>query len=291
MRGRRPDRPHPGHGDDPDHPGWAARGLPRHADPVAGLRAGPDPRDRHQAPPRHRHRRRRADPAQPVVPDRGGRHLAPGRPADPVPPGAGRSPRAPVPCRQVQDDGPRRRGHADGSRGGQRGPGARLQDDRRPTPQPVGPLAAPDEPRRAASAVERAARRDERRRASSAAAARGRRLRHLASPAAVDEAGDHRAVAGRRPARPGFRPVGPPRPRLHRPLVAVARPQDRRPDDPCRAGEAKGADRGPSPRRRTGCRRRTARSTSSRCAPCPGPGCRCSGSSDGSSRAARGRTS
>ena len=131
VRGRGPGRPHPRHRDDPDHPGRPARGLPRDADPVAGLRARPDPRDRHQAPHRHRHRRRRADPAQPVAARRGGHHLAPGRPADPVPPGAGRSPRAAVPRRQVQDDGPRRRGAADRPRGVQRDPGPRLQDDRR----------------------------------------------------------------------------------------------------------------------------------------------------------------
>ena len=44
--------------------------------------------------------------------------LAAGRAADPLPPGAGRPPRAPVPRRQVPDDGPRRRGPADRARGG-----------------------------------------------------------------------------------------------------------------------------------------------------------------------------
>ena len=57
-------------------------------------------------------RRRRSILLQPAVPHRGGRHLAPGRPAGPLPPGPGRPPRAAVPCRQVPDDGPRRRGTA-----------------------------------------------------------------------------------------------------------------------------------------------------------------------------------
>ena len=81
-----------------------------------------------------------------------------------------------------------------------------------------------------------AARRDERRRSAAAAAPRGRRLRHLAPPAPVDETRHHRPVAGRGTARPGLRPLGAPRPRLHRPLVALARRQDRRPDDPRDAG-------------------------------------------------------
>ena len=139
----------------------------------------------------------------------------------------------------------------------QRDPGPRLQDDRRPAPQPVRTLAAPDEPRRAAAAVERRARRDERRRSAATAAPRGRRLRHLAPPAPVDETRHHRPVAGRGTARSGLRPLGAPRPRLHRPLVALARRQDRRPDDPRDAGR-RGALSALIPWRRTGSRRRTA---------------------------------
>ena len=59
-----------------------------------------------------------------------------------------------------------------------------------------GAVPAPHRPRRAAPAVERAARRDEPGRATAAAAQRGRRLRRVASAAAVDEAGHHRPVAG-----------------------------------------------------------------------------------------------
>jgi lipopolysaccharide/colanic/teichoic acid biosynthesis glycosyltransferase len=44
--------------------------------------------------------------------------------------------------------------------------------------------------------------------------------------------GIHRPVAGRSTARSGLRSLGAPGPRLHRPLVALARCQDRRPDDP-----------------------------------------------------------
>ena len=44
--------------------------------------------------------------------------------------------------------------------------------------------------------------------------------------------GHHRPVAGPRPARPGLRPLGGGGPRVHRPLVAVARPQDPAADDP-----------------------------------------------------------
>ena len=136
-------------------PGGRIEDFHGDADPVAGLRTGSDPRDRHQAPARHRHRDGRADRPQPSAAHPRSADLAAGRPADPLPPGAGRPPRAPVPCRQVPDDGPRRRGSPDRARGGQRDPGPRLQDDRRPAPQPVRALAAPDEPRRAAAAVER----------------------------------------------------------------------------------------------------------------------------------------
>ena len=59
-------------------------------------------------------------------------------------------------------------------------------------------------------------------------------LRHLAPPAPLDAARHHRAVAGRRPPGGRLRPVGATRPRLHRPLVALAGPQDHGQDHPGR---------------------------------------------------------
>ena len=59
-------------------------------------------------------------------------------------------------------------------------------------------------------------------------------LRPVAPPAAVDEAGHHRPLAGLRPALRRLRHLGPARPLLHRPLVALARPQDPGPDAACR---------------------------------------------------------
>ena len=67
-------------------------------------------------------------------------------------------------------------------------------------------------------------------------AARGRGLRPLAPPPAVDEARHHRPLAGTRPPRAATSTAGSLRPRLHRPLVALAGPQDPGPDDPGRPG-------------------------------------------------------
>ncbi len=80
--------------------------------------------------------------------------------------------------------------------------------------------------------MERAARRDEPRRAAAAAPRRGGRLRPVAPPAPVDEARHHRPLAGPRPPRAGVRSLGRGRPRVHRPLVALAGRQDPGPDDP-----------------------------------------------------------
>ena len=72
----------------------------------------------------------------------------------------------------------------------------KMTDDPRLTR--IGRVPAADEPRRAAPGLERPPRRDEPRRAAAAAAARGRGLRPVAPPPAVDEARDHRPVAGQR---------------------------------------------------------------------------------------------
>ena len=92
--------------------------------------------------------------------------------------------------------------------------------------------------RRAAPAVERVPRPDEPRRPAAAAPRRGRRLRPVAPPPAVDEARHHRPVAGPRPPRPGLRPLGRGRPRVHRQVVAVARRPDPVPHDPGSAGRS-----------------------------------------------------
>src|SRR5205814_6087946 len=94
-----------------------------------------------------------------------------------------------------------------------------------------GPLPARDKPRRAAAAVERGPWPDEPRGPTAAAPARGRGLQPVAPPAPVDEARDHRAVAGPGAAGAGLRSVGGARPRLHRSVVDLARPQDHGPHD------------------------------------------------------------
>src|SRR5436309_13140594 len=93
-------------------------------------------------------------------------------------------------------------------------------------------MASSVKPRRVPAVVERAPRPDEPCRPAPAPTAGGCRLRRLAPPPAVDETGHHRAVAGRGAARPRVRPLGGNGSRLHRPMVAVARPQDHRPNDP-----------------------------------------------------------
>ena len=190
-------------------------------------------------------RTHRAGAAEPAAAPRGGRHPAARRRAGAVPPGAGRPARPAVPGGQVPHDGARCRGAPGRARGASTrssGPAFKLTDDPRLTR--TGRLAPPDEHRRAAPALERAARRDEPGRSAAAAAERGPGLRHLAPPAPVDAAGHHRALAGRGAARGRLRPLGPARPRLHRPLVAVAGPQDHpvgrsRPSSPARGAEAR----------------------------------------------------
>src|SRR2546427_6880540 len=79
--------------------------------------------------------------------------------------------------------------------------------------------------RRAATAVERPGRRDELHRPAPAAFRGGRALRGLAAAAVVDEAWNQWSVAGRRTrARPRVFRLGEARSRIHRQLVACARP-------------------------------------------------------------------
>ena len=104
--------------------------------------------------------------------------------------------------------------------------GLRVQAGARPAADAHRRRPAPHQPRRAAPAVERAAGRDEPRGAAAAVARGGRGLRAVAPPAAVRDAGDDRPVAGRGTQPPRLRPLGAPRPGLHRPLVAVAGPRD-----------------------------------------------------------------
>ena len=118
------------------------------------------------------------------------------RRAGALPPGSGRAPRAAVRGPEVPDDDDRCRGPLRRGRGPARYEGRGLQDDERPAGHVgrAGSCAA-----RASTSCrssERAPRRDEPGRAPSGAAARGRGLRPVASPAAVDEARDHRSLAG-----------------------------------------------------------------------------------------------
>ncbi len=71
---------------------------------------------------------------------------------------------------------------------------------------------------------------------------RGRGLRPVAPPPALDEARHHRPVAGQRAPGGGVRPLGGAGPRVHRPLVAVAGSQDHGPDG---AAMLSGADARP----------------------------------------------
>ena len=144
---------------------------------------------------------------------------------DPVPPAARRPERSAVPDRQVPDDGPstptpsapRSAPYNEVER--QRV----VQDDQRPADHAGRALVPADQHRRAAAAVERPARRDEPRRPPAAPVRRRRGVRRLAPPPPGHEARHHRAVADRRPPRDRLRPVGRYGPRVHRPLVALAR--------------------------------------------------------------------
>ena len=124
-------------------------------------------------------------------------------------------------------------------------------------------------------------------------------VRRLAAATPVSEARHHRPLAGGSPARRGLRPTGAPRPRLHRSLVAVARPQDRPADGARDAAGALRADRAPTgpvwrprtPTRRSGCPRRRGGSTPRRTSSCSGPGCRSRRSRGWSRTAGPGRSS
>ncbi len=110
----------------------------------------------------------------------------------------------------------------DGARRPERDQGPCVQDHRRPTPDPDRRHPAGDQPRRAAAGVECPARPNEPRGTATAVAARGGGLRPVAPTTAVDEAWDHRALAGRGPARRRLRPLGRARPRLYRSVVDLA---------------------------------------------------------------------
>ena len=201
VRGGGQDRPDPGR----RRPGQPARrprrGVRRDPGPVARLRPGPGPRPRRQArsstSPWSAARARSccARPAAVVALV----IAAPRRAADPLPPdrasgstaGRSRSSSSGRWCPTPRTGWPSSSEHNE-----IKGHAFKLTDDPRLTR--TGPAPARDEPRRAAPALERPARRDEPRRARGRRCpTRGRGLRPVAPPPAVDEAGHHRPVAGR----------------------------------------------------------------------------------------------
>jgi hypothetical protein len=119
------------------------------------------------------------------------------RAARALPPHAGGALRAHALLPQVPDDCRRRGGPLRGCRGALGPP--RLQARRRPSRDAAWRLPPPDQPRRAAAAVERAPGQDEPGRPAPGPAARGGRLRRLAPPAPLHEARHHRSRASERP--------------------------------------------------------------------------------------------
>ena len=139
---------------------------------------------------------------------------------------------------QVPHDGGGRRGAPARADAPERDERAGVQAEARSAGDPARPLPAPLQPRRAAAALERAARRHEPGRPAAADPRGGRPVPALAAPPPRHEARPHLPLADQRPQQRRLRPLDAARPRVHRLLVAAARPQDPAEDG---AGGAVGA--------------------------------------------------